>query len=100
MYYLSYSERNDVEKESNSKDKERYYSGQYVNWTELAQENDTHEVPCVFFTWVLFILLLRLVAHSRLIYYYILSGKMQFLVTNKQLRTNHSCKSSCGFYLV
>ena len=45
----NYNSENDVEKENNSKDKERYYSGQYVNWTELAQSNDTHEVPCVFF---------------------------------------------------
>ena len=78
----NYNSENDVEKENNSKDKERYYSGQYVDWTELAQSNDMHEVPCVFFTWVFVILLLRVVAHSRLIYYYILSWKMQFLVTN------------------
>ena len=72
----------------------------YVNWTELGQGNNTHKVPCVYFNWVLVILLLRVVGHSRLIYYYILSWKMQFLVTNKQLRTNHSSTSSCGFYLV
>ena len=40
------SERNDVEKQTTVKAK--YYSGQYVNWTELARRSNMHKLACVF----------------------------------------------------
>ena len=44
-----------MSKSKQQKGKERYYPGQYVNWTELARGSNTHKVASVFFIWVLFI---------------------------------------------
>ena len=37
-----------ISKSKQQKSKERYYPGQYVNWTELARGSNTHKVACVF----------------------------------------------------
>ena len=43
-----------MSKSKQQKGKEKYYPGQYVNWTELARGSNMHKVASVFFIWVLF----------------------------------------------